>query len=330
MKAINKVMLNRLSFIDNYFQNNKYAKTSNLAKKYEVSKKTILRDIQYLINTYDAPIEYDYNRKAFHYSKPFKLNVFDFTITELYNLAVIRELIRSNKSNPYKTGQKSLFNKLFQSFGEDILKEVKRVKEKVSFNFKPLRKLDEKLFKAIEEALFNERTIKIEYFMVDKNMSNKRTIDPYHLRNYEGDWYLIGYNHEKKKVRIMAVNRILKVIKTDYDFDIPETFKIKDYFKDSFRKRRTSKIYDIILEIKMQHASQILESEIHSSQKLKNLQNGNIQVTFKVNDLLEIKEWVLTKEDNVIVKSPKELINMVKEDAASILKTYSNLSSKKK
>ncbi|MEZ4689311.1 MAG: hypothetical protein R3A12_03675 [Ignavibacteria bacterium] len=38
-------------------------------------------------------------------TKPFRLNAFDFTITELYNLAVIRELIRSNKYNPYKTGQ---------------------------------------------------------------------------------------------------------------------------------------------------------------------------------------------------------------------------------
>ena len=322
MKAVNKVILSRLSFIDNSIQKNKYVKTAELAREYEVSEKTIYRDIQYMKDYFDAPIEYDSNRKSYHYTKPFRLNAFDFTITELYNLAVIRELIRSNKYNPYKTGQKSLFNKLFQSFGDEILNEVRKVKEKVSFNFKPVRKLDEKLFKAIEDALFNERTIKIEYFMVDKNESNKRTIDPYHLRNYEGDWYLIGYNHEKKKVRIMAVNRILKVKKTDFDFDIPDTFKVKDYFKDSFRKRRTSKIYDINLEIKKQYAAQLLESEIHSSQKLKNLPNGNIRVTFKVNDLLEIKEWILTKEAKVIVKSPPELIKMVKKDAEAILKSY--------
>ncbi|MCB0728334.1 MAG: WYL domain-containing protein [Ignavibacteriae bacterium] len=322
MKAVNKVILSRLSFIDNSIQKNKYVKTTELAREYEVSEKTIYRDIQYMKDYFDAPIEYDSNRKSYHYTKPFRLNAFDFTITELYNLAVIRELIRSNKYNPYKTGQKSLFNKLFQSFGDEILNEVRKVKEKVSFNFKPVRKLDEKLFKAIEDALFNERTIKIEYFMVDKNESNKRTIDPYHLRNYEGDWYLIGYNHEKKKVRIMAVNRILKVKKTDFDFDIPDTFKVKDYFKDSFRKRRTSKIYDINLEIKKQYAAQLLESEIHSSQKLKNLPNGNIRVTFKVNDLLEIKEWILTKEAKVIVKSPPELIKMVKKDAEAILKSY--------
>ncbi|MEZ4821798.1 MAG: WYL domain-containing protein [Ignavibacteria bacterium] len=97
---------------------------------------------------------------------------------------------------------------------------------------------------------------------------------------------------------------------------------MKDYFKDSFRKRRTSKIYDINLEIKKQYAAQLLESEIHSSQKLKNLPNGNIRVTFKVNDLLEIKEWILTKEAKVIVKSPPELIKMVKKDAEAILKSY--------
>lgn len=322
MKPLNKVMLNRLSFIDNCFQKNKYVNTSYLAKEYQVSTRTISRDIEYLKDNYDAPIEYDPAFKAYHYTKPFRLKSFDFSIGELYNLAVIRELIKSNKSNPFKSGQQSVYRKLLQSFGDDISDQMTSVKEKISFSFKPARKINEKVFRIIEEALFNERTIEIKYFMVDKNESNERTIDPYHLRNYEGDWYLIGYNHTKDQIRIMAVNRITNVRLTNKYFDAPETFNVKNYFKDSFRKRRSSEIFSIKLEIKKQFTAQMVESEIHSSQILKKLPDGIIQVEFKANDLLEIKEWVLTKEAKVIVKSPPELIQLIKKDAEAILKSY--------
>lgn len=319
---INSTILKRLAFIDKRFQGRNYVKTSSLANDYEVSEKTIYRDLELLKSEFDAPIEYDSNRKSFHYTKPFKLSSFDFTINELYNLAIIRELIKSSDSNPFKTGQKSLFNKIVLKFDDDIKKQIQTVSEKISFNFKPARKLNEKIFKVIERALLEERTVRIIYFNPEENSESERTVDPYHLRNYEGDWYLIGYNHLRQKVRIMAVNRIRKIILTNNYFDIPESFNVKEYFKDSFRKRRTSKLYEVKIEVYRKYISQLMESKIHSSQKIQKLRNGNIIIRITVNDLLEIKDWILTNSKKIKLNSPRILIDQILNDAQDIISKY--------
>ncbi|HMQ69970.1 MAG TPA: transcriptional regulator [Ignavibacteria bacterium] len=315
-------ILTRLKTIDKHFQGSKPVKTSILAARLDVSEKTIYRDLKFLESEYNAPVEYDFKSKSYHYTKPFKFNPVDLTISELYNLAIIRKLIKSSSSNPFKTGQKSLFKKLTMSFGEDIWDQIRMVKEKVSFKFKPVRIHDEKLFKVIEKALFNEISLRIDYFMIDKNTAEERIADPYHMRCHEGNWYLIGYSHKENKVRMFAVNRIKKAKLTNRTFDIPDNFNIKDYFIYSFGKRRTSRIYNVKFEVRQNFANQILESEIHTSQILKKLPNGNIRVTLKVSDLSEIKEWILSKGSGLVVKSPPELIKMITEESKSILNSY--------
>lgn len=322
MRAINSVILKRLYFIDNKFRKSRFVKTSMLADEYQVSEKTIYRDIEFLKSEFDAPIQYDIKEKSFYYTKPFKLSVFDFTVNELYNLAVIRELIKSFRSNPYATGQKTLFKKLAMSFGDEINGQIQNVKEKISFKFKPERKIDDKIFSILEKALFEEITVSIDYFSIDKNITGQRKIDPYHLRNYEGNWYLIGYNHDLKKVRVMAVNRIKKIKLTNQYFDVPETFNIRDYFKDSTGNRRSSKLYYVILEVKSVFVNQILETKIHPSQKIKQLENGNTQITLIVNELTEIKNLVLANAANVRIINPPELIELALKDSKTILKNH--------
>ena len=120
----------------------------------------------------------------------------------------------------------------------------------------------------------------------------------------------------------MAMNRIKEVKLTNQFFTLPGNFNIKEYFKDSFGKRRTSKIHNVNLEIKQIYINQILEKEIHPSQKLKRLESGNMLVSIKVNELSEIKNWILSMGSKVIVKSPPELSEMVIKDVESVLKLY--------
>lgn len=322
MNKINLNIFQKLSEIDKYFTNGKYVKSSILAKEFEKDIKTIYRYLDTMKVNFNAPIEYDFKRKAFHYTKAFTLKEFELSAAELYDLAVIFELVKSYDHNPYKPGQKSLFNKIRTAYGDEINDQITDVKEKISFKFSPVKKYDEKIFKIIENALFNESTIEINYIKTDPDNGVKRTIDPYHLRNFNGDWYLIGYEHNRKRVRVTAVNRIASVKLINKCFDIPADFDVKEYFKFSFGKRRSSKPIKIILEIKKEFVNIYKEREIHTSQKLKNLANGNMQVTLILNELTEIKDWLLKEGTRIRVTSPPELIRLITKDAEDILKQY--------
>ena len=313
----------KLSDIDRCFAKGRYMNSSELAVICKVSERTIQRYIDIMKSEYKAPIEYDFIRKGFHYTKPFKLKELDLSASELYDLAVIFELVKGYDHNPYKSGQKFLLNKIRTAYGDEINDQITEVKEKISFRFSPVKKYDEKIFKIIENALFNERTIEINYIKTDPDNGVKRTIDPYHLRNFNGDWYLIGYEHNRKRVRVTAVNRIASVKLINRYFDIPADFDVKEYFKFSFGKRRSSKPIKTELEIKKEFVNIYKEREIHSSQKFKTLRNGNLKVTLIINELTEIKDWLKKEGTRIRVISPPELIQMIRKDAEDILKQYS-------
>ena len=265
--------------------------------------------------------------KSFHYTKKFQLKTFDLSAGELYDLAVIFELIKSYDHNPYKTGQKSLLNKLRLSFGDEINKKIIDVREKISFRFSPVKRSDEKTFKIIENALLKEKTIQVKYIKTEKENAVSRTIDPYHLRNYNGDWYLIGFEHERKKVRVLSVSRISEVKLTNREFDVPDSFNLEEYFKYSFGKKRTSKPLKIQFEIKKQFINVLTEREIHSSQKLRKLANGNTHVTLTLYELSEIKDWLMKEGTRIRVISPPELIRLLVKDAKEILEQYNHIKS---
>ena len=171
-------------------------------------------------------------------------------------------------------------------------------------------------------ALLKEKTIQVKYIKTENVNAVSRTIDPYHLRNYNGDWYLIGFEHERKKVRVLSVSRISEVKLTNREFDVPDSFNLEEYFKYSFGKKRTSKPLKVQFEIKKQFINVLTEREIHSSQKLRKLANGNTHVTLTLYELSEIKDWLMKEGTRIRVLSPPELIQLLVKDAKEILKQY--------
>ena len=61
----------------------------------------------------------------------------------------------------------------------------------------------------------------------------KRKVDPYHLLFRGGQFYLIGYSHERDDVRVFRLSRIRGKVgyasKAEHDFNRPEDFDPRDY-----------------------------------------------------------------------------------------------------
>lgn len=315
-------MFRRLVFIDKELNSKKFVNAKTLSRDYNVSEKTIYRDIELLRDEFSAPVKYNSREKSYYYTNKFSLNIFSFSEIELHTLAVLREMLKSIKLNPYKSPQKSLFAKLKLNFGDQIQKQIEFVKDKISFRFNKSGSIDENVFSKIEKALFEEREVEIEYQKPGSEISEKRIFDPYHLRNYEGNWYLIGFDHGKKKIRVLNAKRIFKLHVRKSGFDIPDDFSIESYFEFSFANRRTSEIHKVVLEIRKDKADEILERIVHLTHKLTKLKNGNIKIEFQTNELTELSNWVMSNADSLKVIKPNELKHILKSTAAKIINTY--------
>lgn len=85
----------------------------------------------------------------------------------------------------------------------------------------------------VETAIFRRKTILFEYYTIGRDAEEKRKIDPYHLLYRGGQFYLIGYSHERDDVRVFRVSRIRGKVgyssKAEHDFNRPEEFDPRVY-----------------------------------------------------------------------------------------------------
>ena len=98
------------------------------------------------------------------------------------------------------------------------------------------RELSQRLAK-IETAISRRKTIEFSYYSLQRDDLSDRKVNPYHLVFRDGQFYLIGYSHEREGTRVFRLSRIRGKVsyatKAEHDFGAPEDFDPRDYGRRS-------------------------------------------------------------------------------------------------
>ena len=85
----------------------------------------------------------------------------------------------------------------------------------------------------IENAIFRRKTITFDYYTMERDELGARRVDPYMLLYQGGQFYLVGYSHERSAIRIFRLSRIRGKVgyatKAEHDFERPSDFDPRDY-----------------------------------------------------------------------------------------------------
>ncbi|HWC26661.1 MAG TPA: WYL domain-containing protein [Solirubrobacteraceae bacterium] len=77
----------------------------------------------------------------------------------------------------------------------------------------------------IETAIFRKKTITFDYYTMSRDATGTRRVDPYHLLFKHPEFYLLGYAHERKALRVFRLSRIRGKVayatKAEHDFKGP-------------------------------------------------------------------------------------------------------------
>jgi proteasome accessory factor BC len=89
------------------------------------------------------------------------------------------------------------------------------------------RELSQRLAK-VETAISRRKTIEFDYYSIERDEVSKRKVDPYHLLFQGGQFYLVGFAHERGDMRVFRLSRIKDKVsyatKAEHDFSAPEGF----------------------------------------------------------------------------------------------------------
>lgn len=176
-------------------------------------------------------------------------------------------------------------------------------------------KADKQTLEKIRTALLSFKKIKFSYLINDK--TKEIILNPYGVI-ISDKYYLVGFNEYVSDLRLYKVDKIEQLEILEEYFDKDEKFSLAEYCKNSFSVYQEEPI-DITLEFDEVVADDVLNYHFHPTQKVKQLENGNIQVKFKSGGTYAICQELFKWGTNVKIKRPSRFKAYYKKYLSDVL-----------
>ncbi len=312
--------LARIVFIDRAIRAGGWPNAKTLARDLEVSPRTVQRDIDFLRDRLQAPIEFDSHRNGYHLCQPgFRLPFFQLSEGELVALFLAQRLLQQYRGTYFEIQLEHAFAKMVELLPAPVSIDLSHVAETLSVTPTVLTVQDVETFRTISRAVLKRRRLEIDYWAAWRNEETRRKIDPYHLTLIDSDWYLIAYCHFRKEVRMFAAVRVRSARETGETFRPPADFRIDGYLGDGFRALRGSGRHKVVLRFTPDAAGRAGEKVWHRTQTAELQPDGGLLLRMELSDLREVKRWILSWGSECEVLGPEELRKLVRDEAAAIL-----------
>jgi proteasome accessory factor B len=317
-----KPQYRRLLFIDRELRKGRFPNCRALAEEWEVSPKTIQRDIDYLRDTLNAPIAYDPVRFGFAYTEPnFRLPAISISESDLFAVCVAEQALRAFRNTPLHARLLSVFNKIEDSLPDRISVHPAWLDSRVTVFAEAITTIRPEVWETIAIAMRENRQLEIRYAGVGRSPGD-RTVDPYHLVSHRGEWYVSAYCHRGKGVRTFAVSRIHRAAVGDAGFELPDAYDEQALTREQFGIRWDAKEYGATIRFDAWAAPYIRERTWHPGQALRALPDGGVEMRFRTRHLQEVRDWILSWGRHARPFKPKTLVRMVRDELASALAHY--------
>jgi len=296
---------------------------TKLMKTLEVSRKTILRDIAFMRDRLDLPVEFDPRIQAYRYTEPVTaFPTVNVTEGELLALLVAQRALEQYRGTPFHGQLEIAFKKLAGGLRDRISFSPAAELSAVSFKNIGLGKTDLAVFNALSRAVLRSEEVTFDYRKPGEAKASQRRIQPYHLANRENLWYLVGFDLERSALRTYALPRITGVVVTKERFTRPADFSPEKFFASALGVLGGEGDHRVVIRFSAAVAERVREREWHESQEIRNLPDGSLELRMHLGALGEAEQWVLGWGVAAEVVAPAEFRERIRKTVSTLSARY--------
>jgi predicted DNA-binding transcriptional regulator YafY len=313
----------RMMQIHSAIQSRAYPNATTLAATFEVSTKSIHRDLEFMRDRLGLPIEYDGGRFGYHYTGEVRaFPTMQISEGELFALLVAEKSLQQYRGTAFEKPLVSAFSKIASSLPETISLNLANWDTTISFKTSAEPLLNLEIFDTLARAISRREQLEIAYRKPGVTAAEARVVDPYHLANINGEWYLFAFDHLRSAPRTFSPSRIQSLKATGRNFERPKRFSAENWLRDSFAVHSGTSHYDVKIRFDAFAGDYIREKRWHPSQSLRVLKDGRVELEMNLSSLVEIQRWLLSWGGHAVVIKPRELVELMREAAQNILRNY--------
>jgi len=314
-------ILQRYLWFDEQIRRNRCPNAAHLAEHFELSRKTAQRDITFLRDRLDAPLQYDRIRRGYRYEDDtFRLPPLHATERQLLALLLARHLL--------KTGGGRLDRDLGE-FAETLLSALAdrrlspaRLDRLFSAVWSGNSPAAESIFRAVLTALTQDRLLGVLYTSPLAGETTERTVEPHHLQHYQGSWVLLAWCRRASDWRKFFLSRMEHARVLAGVFTPRSQNDWKPQLEGAYGIFQGGKTFPVRLRFCKHRARWIRLQNWHEKQRIVPLPDGSLELHLPVTDLREIRLKVLQFGADVEVLEPPELRESIRDEVEKMTSLY--------
>lgn len=296
-------------------QAKKQLRAEDLAAVFEVSKRTIYRDIMALAES-GVPIV-ALPGQGYSLVEGYFLPPLTFNTDEAIMLLLGTDCAAQHFDAQYHSAAQSANHKILTVLPASLRREVEYLESSIQFVVINGPSKPETL-QLLRRAILQHRTVRFRYhtrYRDDQsNTTGHRDADPYALIHIGGTWMLTSYCHVRREIRHFRLDRMEEVAILNRGFTRPSDFKIQ-HSNEEDRTVVVRVLFDDETAPRIKETPSLFQvaQEAHPE---------GLLVTLTVRQPGDILNWLLSWGSHVRVLAPESLCDLLTREAEGILRNY--------
>lgn len=199
-----------------------------------VSRRTVARDLDFLRDEENAPLEYDAVGHGYHLTEPtHTLPAVRLREEEIFSFFVAHKLLEGFAGTSLATGLGSVLTKIGEQLQGYVSVDPSALTDQFTVLAEDRARIAPGLWAAAARAINGRQRARVLYQRFD-SMVGRYALEPLHLALYHGNWYLLARKASDLFLETFALSRSREFTVTDERFDPPAGFHAGNYLRQGF------------------------------------------------------------------------------------------------
>lgn len=305
--------------IDQMLHDRSIVPLQDFLKELGISHATFKRDMEYMRDRLNAPIEWDRDVGGYRFvqsdknAPTYALPGLWFNASEVHALLSMQHLLSNLDAGMLASQIKPLQARLKALLGsadhtaEEVEKRLRIVQA-------TKRTVSSKYFEVIATATLSRKQLKLRHYSRQTGNESERIVSPQLLTYYRDNWYLDAWCHLRNDIRRFAIDAIRHAELIDSKAkDIPQS-KLKEVLESGYGIFSGSKVKWAKLRFTPERARWVAVEQWHPQQKGKVEPDGSYLLEIPYTDDRELLMDILKHGADVEVAAPDTLRQRVHDE----------------
>lgn len=293
-------------------QSRDVVRAQDFAKRFEVSERTVYRDIQALCEV-GVPIS-AMPGEGYRLMEGYYLPPIAFTSDEARAIFLAISMLDGfTEAGKTKTAVLTVLEKVRAILPKTTLQQLEALKAILHFYAfpAPLLSFDDPLFLRLQEAIHQRLVVQLQYHALNTPEATGREVEPLQLVFLDKTWMLTAYCRLRRDVRTFRLDRIDELVVCKEQFT-PRQIEVKG---------REPGTLTVVVQFKNEVVRWVRERQHFTFERQETTESGTHMI-YRPRSFDQIEGWLLSWGDKMTVLEPLELRQQIHKTAESILTAH--------